>query len=60
MDTGDVCVRMCLIGVRGDFSRSVGDCGSGEVELCLEFMGGVMGDVGSRLGGDRSGIVGRA
>lgn len=62
VDTGDVCVRMCRIGERGDFSRS-GDCGSGEVEACREEGGEMMGEEDGSVamgGGGRSGTAGRA
>lgn len=58
-DTGDVGVRMCLTGERGD-PRSDGDCGSGEVELCLDAVGDAKGDSCEAGGGERRGMAGRA
>ena len=59
MDIGEVGERACRTGVRGDFSHSRSEVGSGDV--CLERFGGVAG-VFSRMsvGGGRRGMAGRA
>lgn len=61
-DAGEVGVRRCVRGVFGDLSFSRSEVG-GSGEACLETVGGVLGELGDnswKVGGGRSGTLGRA